>query len=391
MKKIIFYTVLVGLLNSCIGEDIIDDTQTMNERLSILSNMSNSDTLLVGDTLQVMAEFYGINGEIMSTTKTWESSRPEIASVSQTGKLVGLTEGVTNITVSSNGLKDERLIEVIQLERIEVISSTQTSVFVGDSIMLSANYYNTKGQLIATSVIWEIDNSTLATLKINGNHATLIGNVAGSVNARAIANGVDDELIVTIVDDTNAVANIELQSNTTNLMVGESVQFQSTVRNVNGSILSNKQVSYSSSNNSVLTINNSGLATSLSAGAATIQATSENAVSNGISVLVSQAVTTSRSGAFSGRGSYTVNGNVTMRVENGGLVLDFTNFSSSNGPGLYIYLGNSVNSGISIEALNRRSGSFMVNLPSSISIDDYNFVLIWCQPFGLTFGSAQLN
>jgi hypothetical protein len=391
MKKIIFYTVLVGLLNSCIGEDIIDDTQTMNERLSILSNMSNSDTLLVGDTLQVMAEFYGINGEIMSTTKTWESSRPEIASVSQTGKLVGLTEGVTNITVSSNGLKDERLIEVIQLERIEVISSTQTSVFVGDSIMLSANYYNTKGQLIATSVIWEIDNTTLATLKINGNHATLIGNVAGSVNARAIANGVDDELIVTIVDDTNAVANIELQSNTTNLMVGESVQFQSTVRNVNGSILSNKQVSYSSSNNSVLTINNSGLATSLSAGAATIQATSENAVSNGISVLVSQAVTTSRSGAFSGRGSYTVNGNVTMRVENGGLVLDFTNFSSSNGPGLYIYLGNSVNSGISIEALNRRSGSFMVNLPSSISIDDYNFVLIWCQPFGLTFGSAQLN
>jgi hypothetical protein len=391
MKKIIFYTVLVGLLNSCIGEDIIDDTQTMNERLSILSNMSNSDTLLVGDTLQVMAEFYGINGEIMSTTKTWESSRPEIASVSQTGKLVGLTEGVTNITVSSNGLKDERLIVVIQLERIEVISSTQTSVFVGDSIMLSANYYNTKGQLIATSVIWEIDNSTLATLKINGNHATLIGNVAGSVNARAIANGVDDELIVTIVDDTNAVANIELQSNTTNLMVGESVQFQSTVRNVNGSILSNKQVSYSSSNNSVLTINNSGLATSLSAGAATIQATSENAVSNGISVLVSQAVTTSRSGAFSGRGSYTVNGNVTMRVENGGLVLDFTNFSSSNGPGLYIYLGNSVNSGISIEALNRRSGSFMVNLPSSISIDDYNFVLIWCQPFGLTFGSAQLN
>jgi hypothetical protein len=391
MKKIIFYTVLVGLLNSCIGEDIIDDTQTMNERLSILSNMSNSDTLLVGDTLQVMAEFYGINGEIMSTTKTWESSRPEIASVSQTGKLVGLTEGVTNITVSSNGLKDERLIEVIQLERIEVISSTQTSVFVGDSIMLSANYYNTKGQLIATSVIWEIDNSTLATLKINGNHATLIGNVAGSVNARAIANGVDDELIVTIVDDTNAVANIELQSNTTNLMVGESVQFQSTVRNVNGSILSNKQVSYSSSNNSVLTINNSGLATSLSAGAATIQATSENAVSNGISVLVSQAVTTSRSGAFSGRGSYTVNGNVTMRVENGGLVLDFTNFSSSNGPGLYIYLGNSLNSGISIEALNRRSGSFMVNLPSSISIDDYNFVLIWCQPFGLTFGSAQLN
>jgi hypothetical protein len=391
MKKIIFYTVLVGLLNSCIGEDIIDDTQTMNERLSILSNMSNSDTLLVGDTLQVMAEFYGINGEIMSTTKTWESSRPEIASVSQTGKLVGLTEGVTNITVSSNGLKDERLIVVIQLERIEVISSTQTSVFVGDSIMLSANYYNTKGQLIATSVIWEIDNTTLATLKINGNHATLIGNVAGSVNARAIANGVDDELIVTIVDDTNAVANIELQSNTTNLMVGESVQFQSTVRNVNGSILSNKQVSYSSSNNSVLTINNSGLATSLSAGAATIQATSENAVSNGISVLVSQAVTTSRSGAFSGRGSYTVNGNVTMRVENGGLVLDFTNFSSSNGPGLYIYLGNSVNSGISIEALNRRSGSFMVNLPSSISIDDYNFVLIWCQPFGLTFGSAQLN
>lgn len=391
MKKVFFYSLLVTFLSSCIGEDIIDDTQNMNERLSILSDMTSSDSLFVGDSLQLTAEFYDILGQVISSTKIWESSKPLVATVNQEGQVIALSEGVSNITVSSNGLMDERLLVVRQLERIEIVTVAQATVFVGDSIQLTADYYNKNGILEMTSVNWSIDNRTLANLKENGRQATLIGNAAGAVKVRVEANGVEKELNVTVIDDTNAVASVTIQTSVTSLMVGETTQFMAEAKNINGTVLSNKSIQYNTSDNSVLTIDNMGLATSVAPGSATVIATSENAVSNGISVLVSQAVTTSRTGAFSGSGGYTVNGNVTMEVVNGSLQLNFTNFSSSNGPGLYIYLGNTNNSGISIEALNRRNGNFTISLPSSITIDDYNFVLIWCQPFGLTFGSAQLN
>lgn len=363
----------------------------MNERLSILSDMTSSDSLFVGDSLQLTAEFYDILGQVISSTKIWESSKPLVATVNQEGQVIALSEGVSNITVSSNGLMDERLLVVRQLERIEIVTVAQATVFVGDSIQLTADYYNKNGILEMTSVNWSIDNRTLANLKENGRQATLIGNAAGAVKVRVEANGVEKELNVTVIDDTNAVASVTIQTSVTSLMVGETTQFMAEAKNINGTVLSNKSIQYNTSDNSVLTIDNMGLATSVAPGSATVIATSENAVSNGISVLVSQAVTTSRTGAFSGSGGYTVNGNVTMEVVNGSLQLNFTNFSSSNGPGLYIYLGNTNNSGISIEALNRRNGNFTISLPSSITIDDYNFVLIWCQPFGLTFGSAQLN
>ncbi len=391
MKKIVYYTFLTLSLNACIGEDIVDDSQNMRERLSIVSGRTNSDTLFVGETLQLRAEFYDINGNIIPSTNIWTSSKTSVATVDQEGRVTALKGGATNIIVSSNRLDDQRLIVVPQLEKIEITSNSAPTVFIGDSIELIANYYNQRGELTTANITWSVHSRAAVELKSNGNMAKLIGKIANAVILKASANGIEKELSVTVIDDTSAVASISIQSSSTMIRVGETILFQPTVRNINGMILNNKPITWSSSDVSVLSVSTLGLATSLAPGAAIITATSDKAVSNGVSVLVSQAMTTSRSGVFSGNGSYTVNGNVTMEIVNNNLQLNFTNFSSSSGPGLYIYLGNSVNSGISIEALNNRTGSFTVDLPSSISIDDYNYVLIWCKPFGLTFGSALLN
>ncbi len=107
---------------------------------------------------------------------------------------------------------------------------------------------------------------------------------------------------------------------------------------------------------------------------------------------------TSRSGTFvpnPGTG-YTVRGAAVLQQRSDGsleLMLG-TDFQSSNGPRLEVYLStaSSVNSGItSLGRLMSTSGAQTYSIPAGIQLNSYNHVLIHCVSFNVTFGFAQLQ
>lgn len=98
-----------------------------------------------------------------------------------------------------------------------------------------------------------------------------------------------------------------------------------------------------------------------------------------------------REGTWMGSGSYNVSGTAKIYDDNGKRVLLLNNFSSSNEPDLRVYL--SVTTGaasfVNLGKLKSTSGKQTYAIPDGTDIDQFKFVLIWCQQFSVLFGKAE--
>ena len=78
-----------------------------------------------------------------------------------------------------------------------------------------------------------------------------------------------------------------------------------------------------------------------------------------------------------------------------GLQLRFLDsFSVSNGPDLHVYLSteNRVNGrSLDLGDLQSTRGAQTYTLPNTVEMDEFDYVLIHCLPFNVTFGFALLD
>ncbi len=86
-------------------------------------------------------------------------------------------------------------------------------------------------------------------------------------------------------------------------------------------------------------------------------------------------------------------------IEGGALELQFVNVNIAIGPDLYVYLsakstfsgtGDVPGTKVDLGLLPYNSGNFSISLHSSIDINNYNSVLIWCLQFSVVFTYATL-
>ena len=104
---------------------------------------------------------------------------------------------------------------------------------------------------------------------------------------------------------------------------------------------------------------------------------------------------TFHSNAHETRGTATV-----YRLSNGRLVLRFTDFETSNGPDVQIYLVAStdvtdqsdVDKGfINLGAMKGNVGDQNYNLPAGVDLSTYRAASVWCRRFAVNFGAAPLR
>jgi Electron transfer DM13 len=98
-------------------------------------------------------------------------------------------------------------------------------------------------------------------------------------------------------------------------------------------------------------------------------------------------------GSLSGNMNYKVSGVAKVIEDNGVKSVRLENFSSNNGPDLKVYLAKDVNAAsfINLGNLKSTSGNQNYAFTGSVTLSEYKYILIWCQQFGVLFGSAQLN
>ncbi|MBV8068218.1 MAG: DM13 domain-containing protein [Candidatus Eremiobacteraeota bacterium] len=101
-------------------------------------------------------------------------------------------------------------------------------------------------------------------------------------------------------------------------------------------------------------------------------------------------------------GAHDTAGTVTIyRLDNGDRVLRLTNFHTSNGPDVHIYLTSAekvkangdVTGGkyLDLGSLKGNIGDQNYTIPSGVALADYHSVSVWCARFHVNFGAAQLN
>jgi hypothetical protein len=98
-------------------------------------------------------------------------------------------------------------------------------------------------------------------------------------------------------------------------------------------------------------------------------------------------------GALNGTPGHQVSGSVKYIEANGMKTIRFENFSSTNGPDLKVYLAKDLNARnfINLGDLRSTSGNQNYSVTGMPDVTQYPYVLVWCQQFGVLFGSAQLK
>jgi len=198
-----------------------------------------------------------------------------------------------------------------------------------------------------------------------------------------------------IIEEITVPEMLDISSAASSLKVGESFHFMADYFDTRGN-LSEANIMWSSSDPTVIAVNGDGEATALMLGNVYVIASFNNLKD---SVMVEAGEETvlqpnERVGSFQGSNNYVVEGDFELVGSAGNLLLNFaSNFNTSNGPGLHVYLSNqstNVSGGIDLGELKQNKGVQQYELPENVNLNTYDFVIIYCKPFGVVFGFGKL-
>lgn len=183
-----------------------------------------------------------------STTITWTSSKPSIATVSSNGVVTGKKAGTVTITAKAFGKSVTKTIKVVE-PSLKVTGST--SLYRGKTTTLKATTsYSTK-------VTWKSSKPSIATVSSSG---VVTGKKAGTVYIYANAYGKSVKYKLTIKEPA-----LKLNKSSSSIYKGKTTTLKATTSY-------RTKVTWKSSNSSIATVSSTGDVTGKKAGTAYIYA-----------------------------------------------------------------------------------------------------------------------
>lgn len=246
-------------------------------------------TLEVGGGYTLLAIPHGTRGQmIFGRTATWTNLDPAILELVPVGSdratVKGLAAGFGGVRAEVEGYSYSMGIYVSRpaVGSIEV-SPNPVSLRVGESVDLTATVRDIRGNLVTDcSVTWLAPYFSGAQVVSTGQTtATVTGQFASSAaTITASCEGVSRqvEVLVTRVP----VGSITLTPSNSNLTIGQSVLLTAVVRDINGTIVTDRVVTWTSTNPNAVTLSMvNGLtstATAIADGTASINVSSEGVI-----------------------------------------------------------------------------------------------------------------
>lgn len=229
--------------------------------------------LVVGQTSTARAVLTDANGNVLTgRVVTWTSSNALIAAVSSTGVVTGVAPGgPVFITASSEGWNGSTAVIVTAVPVGSVTLPATTTLVAGQSTTLTPVVKDANGTVVTDrTVTWSSSNPTVATVSASGLVRALI---TGTATITATSEGKSASTALTVTPAP--VGSVTVAPFTLNLGSGSTVTLTATVKDVNGTTVTDRVVTWKSSDTTVATVSADGVLTGLVAGTATITATSE--------------------------------------------------------------------------------------------------------------------
>lgn len=188
------------------------------------------------------------------------------------------------------------------------------------------------------------------------------------------------------------------------LAVGDTYAFELLFTN-NVGVEESRAAVWTSSDPNVLEIDDSGLATGINKGQATVTATVELADQSTLStskmVVVDEETVTdpgdnSRQGTIRTTSNYVLQGSFEVRKDGTNLIIDiFEDYEATSAlPGLYVYLSNNPSTtqgALEIGAVEVFKGAHSYTVGGDIALNQYQYLLYFCKPFNVKVGDGEIG
>lgn len=226
-----------------------------------------STTISIGGTEKITATVSPSNAG--DKRVTWTSSNSAIVSVTEDGVIKGLNVGTATITAKTiDGGKTASI--KVQVKEISVtgikLYKTNTTINVGASEKIIATV--TPSNAGNKEITWSSSNTSIVTVSADGTvHGVKEG--TATVTARTKSGGKTATITVKVIIPKVQVNGISLNKTATTLNIGSTEKLIATITPSNAS---NKGITWSSSNASVVTVTSDGTIKGIKEGTATVTA-----------------------------------------------------------------------------------------------------------------------
>jgi len=202
---------------------------------------------------------------------TWSTSAASVATVSQTGTVTAVGAGTATITATSEG-KSGSSVLTVTLPPVATVTfgSPTASVVVGRTTTLSPILKDAAGNVLTGRVVTWASNNGNVTVSSAG---VATGVTIGSSTVTATSEGKSGTIGVTVTPVP--VGTVTVAPATASVVATQTTTLTATVKDENGTVVTNRPITWGTSSASTATVSSSGVVTGIAAGTATITATAE--------------------------------------------------------------------------------------------------------------------
>lgn len=223
--------------------------------------------IMVNETKKI--NFNILSENATSKTVTWTSENTKIATVNNDGQVTGVATGEATITATAGNKTATCNITVTEkFIAVESISLNEQEVSIKDNIQLIASILPENASNKTMS--WSSSNEEVATVDQNGNITTVS---VGETTITVTTEDGEKQASCKVIVEPTSVTGITLEVEELLLGLDESITIQATVEPENAS---NKNVTWSSDNEYITTVDNTGKVTAIAVGEANITVTTED-------------------------------------------------------------------------------------------------------------------
>ena len=249
-------------------------------------------TILLTQTKAFTATATDATGNLLTgRLVTWSSSNPAIATVNSSGVATGVALGTVTITATSEGKSGSATLTInpVPVFSVTITPPSPDTVFVNYTTQLAAVTQDSAGNVLTgRAVTWQSNDPGIATVGATG---LVTGVAAGNTNIVATSEGKSGSN--TLMSIPAPVGSVTLAPNVDSVTTSGSTStktIMATVRDVQGTVVTDRVVNWTSTPGAIATVSpSSGASTTVtgaSVGQAQVIATSTKADTASIKVML---------------------------------------------------------------------------------------------------------
>ena len=207
----------------------------------------------------------------ISMQVTWGSLNPSVATVNKSGLAAAVAAGTATITATSGTVSGSRTLMVTPLLSSISVTPADPSMPAGSYKLFTATgtYSDGPSQEISRQVTWKSSDTAVATVNYSG---LVTAVAAGTATITATEGSISGNTALTVTPLTLSSISVThahpiMPAGATQQLAATGIYSEGTINDIA------REVTWSSSNPSVATVDNRGLVTTIAAGTATITAT----------------------------------------------------------------------------------------------------------------------